>query len=55
MVKENILDKLMWLEKDYVYYRHIGDYESALDCLDWMEYYLDELLGDKLIDNIVGV
>jgi hypothetical protein len=47
MNKENVLDLVEVLLNDYLYFKSIGDYESAEECNDEIEYYLDKVMGDE--------
>ena len=47
MKKENVLDLVEVLLDDYLYFKSIGDYESAEECNNEIEKYLDKVMGDE--------
>jgi hypothetical protein len=47
MNKENVLDLVEVLLNDYLYFKSIGDYESAEECNNEIEKYLDKVMGDE--------
>jgi hypothetical protein len=47
MNKENVLDLVEVLLDDYLYFKSIGDYESAEECNNEIEKYLDKVMGDE--------
>jgi hypothetical protein len=44
MSKENVLDLVEVLLNDYLYFKSIGDYETAEECNNEIEYYLDKVM-----------
>ena len=47
MKRENVLDLIEVLLEDHSYFKSIGDHETAEECNNEIEYYLDKIMGDK--------